>query len=172
MESLQTLWNTLCWKIPKKSHFYCYEPTLILKPLVIRFCPLKMFSDSFRSFYTINNQNLKESENIYKGQKRFTKGFLEINVARFARKIENFWGVFKHCDTYSFLVLLSFCLFDQGRRWQWLSRDCFWHTLKHCATVMDLDYFLVLPRCISNNINRRKKHFFRRSLSFLTFSKL
>ena len=65
--------------------------TLILKPLVLRFCPLKMFSDSFRSFYNVNNQNLKESEIIFKGQKRFTKGFFfEINVARFAREIENF----------------------------------------------------------------------------------
>ena len=62
-------------KSVKNSHFYRYELTLILKPLVIRFCPLKMFSDSFRSFYTVNNQKLKETENIYKGQKRFTKGF-------------------------------------------------------------------------------------------------
>ena len=73
----------------KNSHFHHYEPTLILKPLVIRFCPLNFFSDSFRSFYTVNNQNLKKSEKIYKGQKQFTKGFLAINVARFARKIEN-----------------------------------------------------------------------------------
>ena len=62
-------------KIPKNSHFYRYELTLILKPLVIRFCPLKIFSDSFSSFYTVNNQNLKKSEKNYKGQKRFTKGF-------------------------------------------------------------------------------------------------
>ena len=86
----------------KKSHSYRYESTLLLKPLVIRFCPLKFFSDSFRSFHSVNNQNLKESEKIYKGQKRFTKGFLfflKINVTRFARKIENFRGVFKHFDT-------------------------------------------------------------------------
>ena len=48
----------------KDSHFYRYKLTLILKPLVIHFCPLKMFSDYFRSFYTVNNQNLKESERI------------------------------------------------------------------------------------------------------------
>ena len=82
--------STILTVLKKNSHLYRYEPTLILKPLVIRFCPLKMFSDSFRSFFTVNNQKLKESENIYKGQKRFTKGFLEKNVVRFARKIENF----------------------------------------------------------------------------------
>ena len=56
-----------------------------------------MFSDSFSSFYTVNIQKLKESERIYKGQKRFTKGFLEINVACFARKNETFLACFKHC---------------------------------------------------------------------------
>ena len=35
---------------------------------------------------------------IHKGPKRFTKGFLEINDARFARKNETFLAVFKHCD--------------------------------------------------------------------------
>ena len=63
---------------------------LLLKPLVIHFCPLKILSDSFRSFYTVNTHNLKESERIYKGQKRFTQGFLEVNIARFARKNETF----------------------------------------------------------------------------------
>ena len=39
-------------------------------------------------------QNLKESDRIHKGQKRFTKGFSEIYVARFARKNETFLGSF------------------------------------------------------------------------------
>ena len=64
---------------------------------MIRFCPLKILSDSFRLFYTVKTQNLEESVRIYKGQKRFTKGFLEINVARFARKNETFLVGFKQC---------------------------------------------------------------------------
>ena len=42
-------------------------------------------------------QNLPEFNRIYKGQKSVTKGFLEINEARFARKDETFRvPVFKH----------------------------------------------------------------------------
>ena len=79
----------LCLKIPKKISLLSLFVALLWKPLVIRFCPLKMFSDFFRSFYTVNTQNLKESEIIYKGQKRFTKGFFEINIAR--KKMRLFW---------------------------------------------------------------------------------
>ena len=39
--------------------------------------------------------NLPELKRIYKGQKSVTQGFLEINVARFARKDETFWGSFQ-----------------------------------------------------------------------------
>ena len=67
---------------------------------MIRFCPLKIISEYFRSFYTVNTQNLKESEMIYKGQNRFTKVFLEINVARFAHRNETFLAVFKHCGPF------------------------------------------------------------------------
>ena len=59
-----------------KKNLLSLHVALLLKPLVIRFCPLKIRSDSFRLFYTVNTQNLEESERIYKGQKRFTKGFL------------------------------------------------------------------------------------------------
>ena len=89
-----TVATTLCLKMPKKLSLLLLRVALLLKPLVIRFCPLKILSDSFRSFYTVNTQNLKESGRIYKGQKRFTQGFLEINVARFARKNETFFGSF------------------------------------------------------------------------------
>ena len=71
---------------------------LFLKPLVIRFCPFKIISDYFRLFYSVNTQNLKESERICKGQKRFTKGFLEIDIVRLARKNETFQVGFKHCE--------------------------------------------------------------------------
>ena len=98
-------WPTLRWlagllllhcafKIQKKISLLLLQVALLLKPLVIRFCPLKILSDSFSSFYTVNIQNLKEPERIYKGQKWFTKGFLEINVARFARKNETFLAFF------------------------------------------------------------------------------
>ena len=65
----------LCLKIPKKFSFSSLRAALLWKPLVICCCPLRIFSDSFRSFYTVNHQNLKESEKRYKGQKWFTKGF-------------------------------------------------------------------------------------------------
>ena len=55
--------------------FVSLRVALLWKPLVIRFCPLKILSDSSRSFYTVNTQNLKDSERIDEGQKRFTKGF-------------------------------------------------------------------------------------------------
>ena len=74
---------------------------------MICFCPLKILSDSFRSFYTVNSQNLKESERIYKGQKRFTQGFLEINVVRFARKNDTFSAVFLNTVTIDFSVPLG-----------------------------------------------------------------
>ena len=64
---------------------------------MIRFCPSKILSDSFRSFYTRNTQNLKESERIYKGQKRITKGFLELTLLASLAKMRLFWAVFKHC---------------------------------------------------------------------------
>ena len=68
---------------------------ILWKPLLIRFCPLKILGDSF---CTVNNQNLQEFKRIYKGQKSITKGFLEINIACFARKDETFWVIFKHCE--------------------------------------------------------------------------
>ena len=67
--------HTLCLKIHEKLAILSLRVALLLKPLVIRVCPLKILSDYFRLFYTVNNQNLKESEKNYKGQKRFTKGF-------------------------------------------------------------------------------------------------
>ena len=85
------------WKSTKKISLSLLRVALLWKPLVIRFCPLKILSDSFRVFYTVNTQNLKESERIYKGQKRFTKGFFEIDIARFARKNEIFLVGFKQC---------------------------------------------------------------------------
>ena len=81
------------------------------------FCPLKIISVYFRSFYTVNTQNLKESEIISKrqkeseiiskGQKRFTQGFLEINVVRFARKNDTFSAVFLNTVTIDFSVPLG-----------------------------------------------------------------
>ena len=59
----------------KKYSLLSLRVALLLKPLVTSICPLKILSDYFRLFYTVNIQNLKESERIYKGQKRFTKGF-------------------------------------------------------------------------------------------------
>ena len=56
---------------------------LLMKPLVIQFCPLKILFDSF---YSVNTQNSQEFKRNCKGQKSITKGdFLEINVARFTR---------------------------------------------------------------------------------------
>ena len=74
---------------------YNTPPCLVLwKPLVIRFCPKKILTDPVRIFYTINTQNLKESKNIFKGQKRITKGF-QSNATR-NNKSENFSWIFKH----------------------------------------------------------------------------
>ena len=53
----------------KKYSLLSLRVALLLKPLVIHFCPLKIISDSFRPFNTVNTHNLKESEIIYKGQK-------------------------------------------------------------------------------------------------------
>ena len=50
------------------------------------------------SFYTVNTQNFQEFKRICKGQKSITQGFLEINVARFARKDETFCEVFNHYE--------------------------------------------------------------------------
>ena len=57
------------------------------------FLPLKI---SFSIFYTLNTQNLKE---FTKGKTYSLKVFLEINIARFARKNETFLAVFKHYVT-------------------------------------------------------------------------
>ena len=58
------------------------------KPLVNHLCPLKIFSDSFRiCLFTVQN-DLKESEKNFKGQKRITKGF-KSNATR-NDKSENF----------------------------------------------------------------------------------
>ena len=59
--------STLCLKIPKKFSLLSSRAALLCKPLVIRFCPLKFFSDFFRLFYTVNIQNLKASEKNFKG---------------------------------------------------------------------------------------------------------
>ena len=73
----QPLWL----KIPKKFSLLSLRAAALLwKPLVIRFCPLKFFSDYFRIFYTVNIPNLKKSEKNFKGQKRFTKGFLKLTL--------------------------------------------------------------------------------------------
>ena len=55
---------------------------LLMKPLVIQFCPLKILFDSF---YSVNTQNLQEFKRNCKGQKSIIKGFFVTNVARFTR---------------------------------------------------------------------------------------
>ena len=59
----------------QKISLLSLQVALLLKPLVNHFCPLKILLDSSRIFHTVNTHNLKESERIFQGQKRITKGF-------------------------------------------------------------------------------------------------
>ena len=79
------------------------------------FCPLEIISGSFCPLKIISvylfqiilhckypesekiSNGLKESEIIYKGQKRFTKGFLKLTLLALLAKMRLFLVVFKHC---------------------------------------------------------------------------
>ena len=73
--------STVFLKIPKKNLTFIATSSDALETFGESFLPLEIFfSGSFRLFYTVNNQNLKKSEKIHKGQNRFTQGFLKMNV--------------------------------------------------------------------------------------------
>jgi len=68
----------------KDSHFHCYESFLPLE---------KFFLILGDSINTVKMQNLPELHRIYKGPKNYNpRFFFEINVARFAREDETFFG--------------------------------------------------------------------------------
>ena len=50
--------HPMCLKIPRRNLTFVVTSRLLWKPLVILFCPLKILSDSWWFFYTINTQNL------------------------------------------------------------------------------------------------------------------
>ena len=63
-------------KNPEKNLIFIVTSSVNFETFGDSFLPLE---NSFRLFYTVNTQNLKESGRIYKGQKRFSKGVFFLN---------------------------------------------------------------------------------------------
>ena len=60
------------WKCRQNPYFSCYKPTLILKPLMMLFRPVKILLNSCRFF---SYSKIAELKRIFKGQKSIYQGF-------------------------------------------------------------------------------------------------
>ena len=79
----------LCLKILKKILTFIVTSSVTFETFGDSFLPLE---NSFRFFQAILHCKNPESERIYKGQKRFTKGFFEITI-RISMKYVQFWYI-------------------------------------------------------------------------------